>query len=112
MQGTDQTTGAPLAGLAHLKQSIRDILTTRLGTRVMRRDYGSELPGLVDRPMNDELRVDVFAATANALARWEPRLRLERVEITATAPGRLTLSLRGLYLPDGEEIFLEGIVVQ
>ena len=55
MEGMDGTTGAKLAGIDHLRQSIRDILTTRIGTRVMRRDYGSDLPGLIDRPMSPGL---------------------------------------------------------
>ncbi|NBO96416.1 MAG: phage baseplate protein, partial [Betaproteobacteria bacterium] len=41
MLGINAQTGQPLAGIDHLRQSIRDILTTRIGTRVMRRDYGS-----------------------------------------------------------------------
>jgi uncharacterized protein len=112
MLGMNRETGAPLDGIAHLKQSIRDILTTRVGTRVMRRDYGSELPALVDRPMNEELTVDLYAATAGALENWEPRVRLEAVQVTVAAPGRIELSLRAVYLPDGREITLDGIVVQ
>ena len=41
MNGINATTGAALSGMDHLRQSIRDILTTRVGTRVMRRAYGS-----------------------------------------------------------------------
>ncbi|HCF6085938.1 TPA: phage baseplate protein, partial [Pseudomonas aeruginosa] len=36
MIGLDRRTGQPLSGVAHLKQSIEDILTTPLGTRRMR----------------------------------------------------------------------------
>ncbi|MEW7978507.1 MAG: GPW/gp25 family protein [Candidatus Sedimenticola endophacoides] len=52
MQGMHAITGQHLAGEAHLRQSIIDILTTPLGTRVMRRDYGSRLFELVDAPIN------------------------------------------------------------
>lgn len=31
--------GAPLSGVAHLQQSIKDILTTPLGSRRMRQEY-------------------------------------------------------------------------
>ena len=51
MIGLNATNGQALSGLDHLRQSIRDILTTRIGTRVMRRDYGSRLPDLVDSPV-------------------------------------------------------------
>ena len=112
MQGMNAATGAAVAGLAHLRQSIRDILTTRIGTRVMRRDYGSDLSALVDRPMNPALKMDLYAETAKALRRWEPRFRLRRVAVTEAKPGAMTLYLEGDYLPEGREINLDGIVIQ
>lgn len=50
MFGTNAQTGQALSSLSHLHQSIRDILTTRRGTRVMHAAtlYGSRLPELVD----------------------------------------------------------------
>ncbi|MBD3768115.1 MAG: GPW/gp25 family protein [Gammaproteobacteria bacterium] len=54
MLGINAQTGKPLSGIDHLRQSISDILTTRVGTRVMRRDYGSQLPELADNPMTPE----------------------------------------------------------
>lgn len=95
MTGTSRLTGRPIDQDAHLTQSITDILTTPKGSRVMRRDYGSRLPELIDAPMNGETIVDVFAATAEALDRWEPRLQLRRVEITGTAAGVMVLRLTG-----------------
>jgi phage baseplate assembly protein W len=80
MQGIS-TTGRPLADIDHLRQSIRDILTTRKGTRVMCRDYGFRLPELVDRPANPAFEMDVFVATAEALAQWEPRFELTQVTV-------------------------------
>ena len=48
MTGMDRETGKPLAGTPHLQQSLRDILSTLLGTRVGRREYGSLVPEMVD----------------------------------------------------------------
>ena len=79
MIGVDASTGRALDGLAHLGQSIGDILMTPLGSRVMRRDYGSLLPDLIDQPFNDVTRLRLYGATALALMRWEPRIRLIRV---------------------------------
>lgn len=112
MLGMSNTSGRDLAGLDHLRQSVRDILTTRIGTRVMRREYGSRLPELVDNPMNPGLAVELYAATASALRRWEPRLRLDRIAITTARPGQVTLSLIGYYRPDGKPVTLDGIVVE
>lgn len=90
----DAITGRAIEGDAHLAQSIADILTTPIGSRVMRRDYGSALFELLDQPMNALGRVRLFAAIADALRRWEPRITLTRVAIEeATAAGRFTVAL-------------------
>lgn len=112
MIGTDAVSGAPLEGLAHLRQSIRDILTTPLGSRVMRRDYGSELPRLVDAPLNPRTLTRLVAATAGALARWEPRIEVTRVSVDAVADGgRVSLTLEGRYHPEGRAVRLDGVVL-
>jgi uncharacterized protein len=112
MIGIDATTGKHLGGAAHIKQSIRDILTTRIGTRVMRRDYGSRLPELVDNPINEALKVELFAATAEALDRWEPRFRLDAVYLSeASSAGRIAVTVEGRILVNSEPIRLEGIEI-
>jgi phage baseplate assembly protein W len=111
MNGMDALTGKALSGIDHLHQSVRDILTTPIGSRVMRRDYGSRLFELVDRPTSPALMVEIYAATAEALAKWEPRIKVESVQAESAASGRVSLTLTGRYLPDGQEIKLEGIVV-
>ena len=56
------TSGKPISGLDHLRQSIADILTTPIGSRVMRRDYGSLLPGLIDQPQNNATTLRLYSA--------------------------------------------------
>ena len=112
MAGMSRSTGAALGGFDHLKQSIEDILTTPVGSRVHRRDYGSRLPRLVDRPINNSLVAELVAATAEALDRWEPRLRLEQIKIDSVSEaGQIELSLVGYYLLNGERIQIEGLVI-
>lgn len=98
MTGMARNTGRELSLEAHLGQSIGDILSTPLGTRVMRRDYGSRLPRLIDAPLNGETQIEVFVAVAEALARWEPRLRLVRVSIDSAAAGAMQISMVGQTL--------------
>ena len=94
MIGASASNGRSLGGMAHLGQSIGDILMTPLGSRVMRRDYGSLLPELIDQPFNDATRMRLFGATALALMRWEPRIRLIRVQLfQGASPGSYTLDL-------------------
>lgn len=78
----DRETGLSISTIDHIRQSIGDILTTPLGSRVMRRDYGSLLPDLIDQPMNRGGQLKLFAATAAALIRWEPRIQLTRVQLS------------------------------
>lgn len=112
MTGMNNRTGTALSGIGHLRQSITDILTTPIGSRVQRRDYGSDIFKLIDAPMNKNGLIRVYAAVANALERWEPRLRLTRVSTdSAGADGRLVLILEGEYLPDGKAITLSGIAL-
>lgn len=111
MNGIDAITGKRVSGLAHLRQSIRDILTTPIGSRVMRRDYGSRLYELVDAPVNRETLLDLYGATAEALAIWEPRIEVEQVTAESAEPGRVVLSLSGVYIPTGEVVTIDGIEV-
>lgn len=96
MAGMNINTGERLSGLAHLRQSIADILTTPIGTRVMRRDYGSRLFELIDQPHNGATQVRLYAATAEALLKWEPRIRLTQVKLYRTdTPGKVVIDLKG-----------------
>lgn len=94
-------TGSAIDGLDDLKQSIRDILTTPMGSRVMRRDYGSRLPDLVDAPINRRSLAAMYAATASALRRWEPRFKLRQVSLETAAVGRVLITVSGEFLING-----------
>ena len=107
----DSSTGKGLAGLDHLRQSVRDILTTPIGSRVMRRDYGSGLHALVDAPMNRATIVEIMAATATALRKWEPRIKVETVRVDKVEEGKLEVSLTARYLPSGSSLTVSGIVI-
>ncbi|SMC43095.1 hypothetical protein SAMN06297251_102137 [Fulvimarina manganoxydans] len=100
--GINRQVGRPLTGWEHVEQSIAVILTTPIGSRVMRREFGSEVPALIDRPMTNRVILAVYAATANALRRWEPRFRLTRCQLQqASLTGELSIALFGTYYPSG-----------
>ncbi|WP_174515818.1 MULTISPECIES: GPW/gp25 family protein [unclassified Wolbachia] len=111
MKGMNKETGKELEGIEHLKQSIIDILTTPINSRVMRRDYGSRLFELVDKPINRDLTLEIYSAVAEALEKWEKRFKLEKVKITEVKEGKVILVLEGIYLPEGKFIDISGIVV-
>lgn len=92
-------TGRRIEGMEHLRQSVADILSTPIGSRVMRRDYGSLVPALLDQPDNNATQARLRAAVASALMRWEPRIRLTRIAIERdpATPGRADLTLIGTF---------------
>ena len=112
MRGTDANSGRALSDLDHLSQSVRDVLSTPIGSRVMRREYGSQLFRLLDAPLNRSTLMDLYSATAEALKRWEPRFQLTRVQAAMLQPGVVTLTLTGNHLPDGRTLRLEGVEVR
>ncbi len=79
LTGMSRTTGIALSGDEHLAQSIADIITTPLGSRVMRRDYGCLLFELIDRPLTSATMLLCSMAIAIAVARWEPRIEIKAV---------------------------------
>ena len=103
----NRETGAAIGTLEHIGQSITDILTTRIGTRVMRREYGSLLPELVDHPFNDATRLRVYAGTVMALMRCETRISLSRVQfVGANLQGQSVLELEGTIVDTNEALSL------
>jgi phage baseplate assembly protein W len=110
MRGLASSTGKALSGREHLIQSIRDIVTTRIGSRVGTRSYGAGLLDLVDRPMNAETVADLTQTIAEAFSQTirgapvEPRFKLQRVRVNAATPGEIIITISGLYLPEGSVI--------
>lgn len=94
--GMNASTGQELTELDHIRQSCKDIFVTPIGSRVMRREYGSLIPDLIDQPMNASLPLRISAAGVMALLRWEPRIRLKGFLVTMGAtPGSLIAELDG-----------------
>ncbi|MEG0098704.1 MAG: GPW/gp25 family protein [Citrobacter sp.] len=79
-----------------LWNSVKDILTTPLASRVMRRDYGSLVPDLIDEPQNDATRLQCMSAAVIALARWETRIALNTIDIRWSKDGRAVAELSGI----------------
>lgn len=112
MHGMNKVSGKPLADFLHLKQSITDILTTPIGSRPMRRDYGSNLFTRIDAPMTGDLIAEIYADVVDALFNYEPRFEVSSVAVVSVGLGSLVLDLEGTYLPTGETVKLTGINIK
>lgn len=111
MRGMNAKTGKELSGFDHLKQSIRDILTTPIGSRIMLREYGSRLFDLIDSPINQNTIMEVDSATVEALPPWEPRLDVISVFPEFVETERLVLGLNGKCSKTEEAISIGGLVI-
>ncbi len=100
--GVDAATGKTLTGWRHCEQSITKILTTHLLTRVMRLDFGSNVPNLIDRPGNAAVIAGFYTAVYSALNKWEPGFRLRLIQLSsAGADGKYTFDYAGAFYPRG-----------
>lgn len=84
-----------------VEDSIKRILETPIGSRVMLPEFGSKLHTLIDRKMDESFKLDFYRFTAEAIEKWEPRVKLEKVEINDRVEGKLYYTL---YFKNGESM--------
>ncbi len=95
--GMNASTGKSISYADHIRQSIKDIFTTRIGTRTMRREYGSIVPELIDQPGNLSTQLRLMSATVMAVIRWEPRVLITKTQISIGTDGKGVLDMDGVY---------------
>lgn len=93
--GMDRSSGLAIEDLDHIRQSVSDILNTPVGSRVMRRNYGSLLSELIDQPQNGALRLQMMAVCYTALLQWEPRVSLTAITFDTGYDGKMVIELTG-----------------
>lgn len=102
---------ALVAGDDEIEASLRMILGTALGERVMRPEFGCAIWDLVFAPVNATTLGQMRQAVEQALGRWEPRIELRdatpapdpedpsRVIIALSYVVKATNDLRNLVFP-------------
>ena len=106
MSGFSNVDGTPLDTLDDIRQSIRDILTTPIGTRVMRRNYGSRIFDLIDTPGNETGVLRVIAASADAIARWENRVSMNAADFSIDRDGKAVITIDAATTADAAPVSL------
>ena len=71
-------------GETHVEQSLRLLLMTGLGERVMRPSLGCKAPSLVFAPGSVQYLRLLETSVREAVRDWEPRVELEDVQAEAT----------------------------
>lgn len=64
-----------------LTDSIKQILLTEKGERVMRPDFGTRLRGMLFDNIDPNFVELVRREVVDAITRWEPRVQVKRVEV-------------------------------
>ncbi|WP_342754798.1 GPW/gp25 family protein [Pantoea sp. MBD-2R] len=104
--GMSRDTGGALTDLDHIRQSVRDILLTPVGSRVMRRSYGSLLSALIDQPQNESLRLQIMSACYVAILQWEPRVKLTGISYESAFDGGMVVELTGTRADNAQDFSL------
>lgn len=92
MSGIDALSGDTLDELADIRQSISTIISTPVGSRVMRREFGSHVFDLTDAPGSPVGIMQMIAAMADGIARWERRVTLKSAHVAVELTGETILS--------------------
>ncbi len=104
--GMNSQTGLSISEVEHIRQSVRDILVTPVGSRVMRREYGSLLSALIDQPQTPALRLQIMAACYSAIQKWEPRVSLSTITFErGEDDGAMYVDMTGTRSASGQPFF-------
>lgn len=68
-----------------VRQTIEVILRTQPGEQLMRPTFGAGLDSFLTEPNTPTTRKRVHDAVAEALARWEPRAEVDRIDVAEVA---------------------------
>lgn len=69
------------AGPQNIRESIRIILTTEPGERIMLRSFGAGLKRFLYEPNIEMTRTRIAERIINALKKWEPRIVIKEVTV-------------------------------
>ncbi|APU00413.1 baseplate assembly protein [Aeromonas phage 3] len=110
----DRETGEWLDGLDSLRQRLADCLSFPKGSLVGRRGYGTDLISLLDRNMSPSFTMDAFMSVSEAISEPDNGVSdfvLDQVGISSAGENHLELVIVGTWLPNDEEITMEGLKI-
>lgn len=91
---------------ASIEQSLADIATTPIGSRIMRREYGSLVAELLDQPINDSLVLKCYSALYTAASTWENRVSINHIRLVSVQGSGLVFDIECIYQLTGQEMNL------
>ena len=105
MSGIDRHTGKVIDNLTSAFQGVEVILSTRIGSRLMRREFGGGVAELLGRAMTPQLFAAWQQLIGTAIDLWEPRFGVRKISVTGTSAelrtGSAGLRIETDYRPRG-----------
>jgi phage baseplate assembly protein W len=106
--GIHPETGKVIVGWERTSASLVKCITTELRSRVERRDFGSNVPNLLDKPQNDEAVMDFYMAVVEAIeprfvngrVYGEPCFELSDISLDLSDIANPVIALNGVEYPD------------
>jgi phage baseplate assembly protein W len=84
--GVDHTGALALtSGAGDIDRSLRIVLATAPGERVMRSQFGCRIWEMMFEPVTENLLGAMSEAVLDAVAQWEPRIEVNDVSVVADA---------------------------
>jgi len=103
--GISAETGQLIYGWEHCFQSIRKCLTTRIGSRCLRRHMGADVPNYIDANGDERTIMELFRSIIEALDdpdSGEPGFSVQRIEMAqAERDGAYHFIMDGVFYPNG-----------
>lgn len=86
---------AMISGEEDVERSIYVIIHTKLGERIMRNEFGSNIYDLLFEPLNENMKTYMTSTLKGSLADNEPRINVENITLVQDDPalGRVDITI-------------------
>lgn len=71
-----------VSGAEDIHQSLQILLSTQLGERAMREDFGCDLNSVLFAEMDQSLINTLTSMVTNAILYYEPRIKMEKLDVS------------------------------
>jgi phage baseplate assembly protein W len=106
-----QEDGAISAELVTGLQNIYTLLSTPLGSRVYNRAWGSNLPNLLDLPINDTTQLLVSSQIAIDIEKnlYDFLVESVSVDLSEAVSGTMNITINLFFVPENRFVTLAGV---
>lgn len=86
-----------LEGATDVENSIYVIIHTKIGERILRNQFGSNIHQLLFEPLNENMKTYMTDSLKRSLASSEPRIEVQSIELNQFNPGEGKIDISVIY---------------